>query len=218
MRRARDQLGYAISAVKTCLGTIFSPQDQNGTPDPAYWLSVITHWLSIITPRWIFEGSREPLELSVRPVQPGRRKKKGESVLLWGYFPEDAGWVGVDFLYVTACIFKRKKALASRQQLLEGHCHCNFALHSFLNIKCTACFSHLVFSVLFFLSFSGGTKVYLRDVLPNRLWQFIWAGNGTRLQTSHPGRWLRKGEIQSSVGFFPSCDFLPPMENFERLV
>lgn len=37
---------------------------------------------------------------AVRAVQADRRKKKRRSVLLWGYLPEDAGWVGVDFLYV----------------------------------------------------------------------------------------------------------------------
>lgn len=50
---------------------------------------------------------------AVRAVQADRRKKKRRSVLLWGYLPEDAGWVGVDFLYVRMCFFKRKRALPS---------------------------------------------------------------------------------------------------------
>lgn len=222
VRRARDQLGYTISAVKTWLGTIFSLQDLYGCPvlfgpDPAHWLSVITHWHSIITPGWIFEGSRVPLDLSCETC--AARQEKGRSVLLWGYLPEDAGWVGVDFLYVAECFFKRKRALTSWQQLLEGHWHCNFALHSFPNTEGSVCFSHSVFSVALFFSFLGGTKHCLRDVLPNQLWQFIWVGKRTKQQTSHPGRWSRKGEIQSSAGvFFASCDFLAPMENFKRLI
>lgn len=47
----------------------------------------------------------------VRTMQPDKTKRKGRSVLLWGYLPEDAGWLGFDFLYVTMCFFKRRWVL-----------------------------------------------------------------------------------------------------------
>lgn len=59
------------------------------------------------------KAQESPRTSAVRPVQPDWRKRKERSLLLWGYLPEDAEWVGVDFLYVTVWFFKRKRALTS---------------------------------------------------------------------------------------------------------
>lgn len=144
--------------------------------------------------------------------------KKGWSVLLWGYLPEGAGGVGVDFLYMTGCVFKGKKALASWEQLLEGHWHRNFALHAFLNAKCTACFSHLVLSVALFLSFSRGTKECLRDILQNWLRHLSGLETGPNSKLHIQGGGQGRVRFRIALTFFASCDFLAPMMNFKRLI
>lgn len=81
-----------FSALTQPIVSMSSPTDSASSPRSGPSKPLESHWIS-----------------AVRPVEPDRRKKKGRSVLLWGYLPEDAGWVGVDFLYMTVCFLRGRR-------------------------------------------------------------------------------------------------------------
>lgn len=135
---------------------------------------------------------------TVRATQSDRRKIKGGSVLLWGYLPTYAGWVRVDFPYLTSA--------SVRGGGLFLHVSCSWKGTDTASTRFL--FNALRPSVPLFIMCDWR----LRDVLPKWLWQSFFLGGLEIGATSKPRIWGSMEEGKESKNnaafFFFSCQLL----------